>query len=338
MPFLDFPPVPQPSNDFASIREATLRIKEAVELLTGQRGATSDHSLGNLVFEIESAGSRVYELERITPDLVEKVEGVETRANDISASGQLVMGAGVTSTGYEAFVNVYLRADTDSVPGTDRQAGMYFTLNGTVASVAFDVDQFMLRDSTSGTTEQVFIYSAGQFTFNSNVTINASLLVNGTVTALKYGDLSVDTTVFTSAALSTMFLSTMVGASATGVDASSAWTTVDSLAVTGAAEYSGVLHILFSGTYSLTGSGGLYTPQWRVIDNLGNVYFEAATGGGFGFNGFYTENFYVRYFPVLTTRTFSLQIRTRRDGGSTGTSETVTVAAGGRMDCCVYKR
>ena len=51
----------------------------------------------------------------------------------------------------------------------------------------FEVGTFILRDPSTGVAKQVFVYSAGKFTFTGDVEIHGNLVVNGTVINEKIG-------------------------------------------------------------------------------------------------------------------------------------------------------
>jgi hypothetical protein len=90
---------------------------------------------------------------------------------------------------------VYLRANADTTPGTERRAGLHLGLDNSDGAVfALDVDKYILRDNASGDSTAVFTYGSGVFTMTGNVTINGSLMVTNTITGAKLVDLTTPTT------------------------------------------------------------------------------------------------------------------------------------------------
>jgi hypothetical protein len=172
-----------------------MRLKEAVELLTGQRGTPAvieQTSVQGILRELKAQGSRAYELIQAGPGLARRVEGVETAVDDVSASGQVVISAEANPAGYKAYFGVYLKANADTTPGTERRAGMHLGLTNADGGVfALDVDKFILRDNASGNVGDPFTYSGGLFTLTGNVTVNGNLLINGSIATAAYGDLTV---------------------------------------------------------------------------------------------------------------------------------------------------
>jgi hypothetical protein len=192
-----YPSIPEPTSDLASMLETIKRLKEAVELMTGQRGTqevVEQQSLQGVLTEVHGLGSRTYDLSQATDQLARRVIGVEATSEDVSASGQIVISAEANPAGYKAYFGVYLRANADSVPGTEREAGMHLGLTNADSGVfALDVGKFLIRDSSSGTTSTVFQYSGGVFTMTGNVTINGNLMVTNTITGAKLVDLTTPT-------------------------------------------------------------------------------------------------------------------------------------------------
>jgi hypothetical protein len=192
-----YPSIPEPTSDLASMLETIKRLKEALELMTGQRGTqevVEQQSLQGVLTEVHGLGSRTYDLSQATDQLARRVIGVEATSEDVSASGQIVISAEANPAGYKAYFGVYLRANADSVPGTEREAGMHLGLTNADSGVfALDVGKFLIRDSSSGTTSTVFQYSGGEFQMTGNVTINGSLMVTNTITGLKLIDLTTPT-------------------------------------------------------------------------------------------------------------------------------------------------
>lgn len=220
-----YPSIPEPANDIQSIRETLMRMKEALELLTGQRGTSGDteFSVQGALRQIEAYGSRVIELRQVDEGLAQQITQVETTVGDLSTgldditvSGQVVIRAEANPTGYKAYFGVYLRAASDSVPGTERRAGFNLGLSNADGAVAtFEVGQFTLKDITTGVPTTVFDYSAGKFTLNGNVTVNGNLLINGSISTGKYGDLTISTNKVIDNAISTNSIQVSAGASAT---------------------------------------------------------------------------------------------------------------------------
>lgn len=195
-PLPQFPSIPNPGMDLASMHKSILALKEAVELLTGQRDlrGVTQFSVQGMLQEVQQLGSRVLELNQVGPGLAQRVELVETRVNNVSAEGQVVLRAEAAPTGYKARFGVYLRANLDTDPGTDRRAGMSLSLdNSDGAVMAFDVDKFLIRDNVSGAVNSVFSYSAGNFLLSGNVRVNGSLVVLGSITGDKLVDLTTPT-------------------------------------------------------------------------------------------------------------------------------------------------
>jgi hypothetical protein len=212
---ITYPSIPEPGQDVESLQATVLRLKEAVEMLTGQRGPPEAGTVG-IFKELRGFDSRVYELWEADQGLARIVQGVEASGSvaiadlasdladldtelsgdiaEVSASGQMVLSAEVNPTGYKAYFGVYLRATVDSVPGTLRRAGMHLGLTNADGGVfALDVDKFIIRDSGSAAESSVFTYGSGVFTMTGNVTINGSLMVTNTITGAKLVDLTTPT-------------------------------------------------------------------------------------------------------------------------------------------------
>jgi hypothetical protein len=191
---ITYPSIPEPGQDVASLQATVLRLKEAVEMLTGQRGPPEVSTVG-ILQELRGFDSRVYELKEVDHGLARITQGVQTQVDDMFVEGQVVLSAEANPTGYKAYFGVYLKATADSVPGTERRAGMHLGLTNADGGVfALDVDKFIIRDAGSSAESSVFTYGSGVFTMTGNVTINGNLMVTNTITGAKLVDLTTPTT------------------------------------------------------------------------------------------------------------------------------------------------
>ncbi len=314
-PTVTYPSIPEPGNDIASLRETITRLKEAVELLTGQRGTAEvieQTSVQGILREFRAQGSRVYDLIEAGPGLARRVEGVETQVDDVSASGQVVISAEANPTGYKAYFGVYLRASADSTPGTERRAGMHLGLTNADGGVfALDVDKFILRDNSSGDLSSVFTYSGGLFTMTGNVTVNGSFVVNGTITSTKIGTSAVETAKVNLNAVGQFYQSS----GSTGPHANagtSSWQTLASVTIVGV---SGGFVQFYADvgvrtTYSIATSAdvGDITGEIRIIRNgsttmktIAVVFGQASEYDYYVIAGFHSDG--------ASNHTYDLQVR-----------------------------
>jgi hypothetical protein len=338
-----YPSIQDPGNDLASLRATVTQLKEAVELLTGQRASrgTLQYSVQGTLQQLEQFGSRVYEVSIAQEGLAEHITLVETTANDantaagaaqttaddalalaedITVQGQVVLRSELLPTGYKAYFGVYLKASADSVPGTERRAGFALGLTNTDGAYAnFEVNQFVIRDPGSGAAATVFDYAGGFFTFTGSVIINGNLVVDGSISTTKYGDLSISTAklaelVATTAKINYNAANQLFqagGSPAVGIPENT-WTTVSAVTVVGTPGG----YVFFQGQIGATQANGTNTAsraEGRVIRSdgvvikgpftigLGNfgVYGEQPL---FGFSGDGSQNLDY-FFQAWATRT-----------------------------------
>jgi hypothetical protein len=104
--------------------------------------------------------------------LIRRVDTVEARSNDATASGSVRLQAVAGPTGATASYELQLTAGGTSL-------GVQYIVTGGVGSMVFTTNTLAFRDGA--TLVNVLTYSAGRFTFTSNVDINGNLIVTGTV-------------------------------------------------------------------------------------------------------------------------------------------------------------
>lgn len=286
-----YPAVSDPGDDLASLRATVMQLKEAVELLTGQRVSrgTRELSVQGTLEQVTGLNSEVYEQKIAVDGIAQNLTLVQAtassalgRANDVSASGQMVLRAEGAPGGYKAYFGVYLKASNDSSPGAERRAGFNLGLsNADGATAIFEVNQFILRDPNTGTAAPVFSYSAGLFELNGNMRVHGSLMVDGTFTTAKYGDLSMLTDKINYNATTVLYQG---GVSGSWSQASLGWTTVGQVNVAAPAGASGILGVAVDASLtSVQVAPGGYQGGMniRVIDDYGNVWLsQPYTGSG----------------------------------------------------------
>lgn len=174
-----YPGIPEPEQNLASLTKTVKMLKEAVELLTGQRFAQSKLGLPNVVRDIHkqtgTALSRVQTVENITSTSAETATTALVRANAATAQGRMSLKAVSAPTGVEARFSVELSTTAD---GTTDTTGMYLDLlpDGT-GQVVFDVDTFKI----GSVTDNVYPFTvSGSVVTMQDVTILGELIeVNG---------------------------------------------------------------------------------------------------------------------------------------------------------------
>lgn len=140
--------------------------------------ATADNASAAVVVETNA---------RITADgaLADQITTVSADFDQFSANGEIYFGAAAGPSGTAAAYSVFLNAD-------DSQAGMQIIAkSGGGGAIGFLADQFVFTDS--GTMQNVFDYSGGQFVFTGNVAIDGNLLVSGTVSTGKVTNSAITT-------------------------------------------------------------------------------------------------------------------------------------------------
>lgn len=197
-----FPPIPLPRHDIASMHASIMALKEAIELLTGQRDIRdqTQFSMQGMLEEIIRGDSRVYELSQVDQGLARRLTGVETTANGVSASGQIIIAAEGGSGGVSARFGVYLKV------GATYSAGMKIDLLGAGYGVTtFYTDRFYLVDPGNNVLAPVFSYNNGAFTLTGSVTINGTLVINDTISTPKVQNNAITTSGWNNGGDSTSF-------------------------------------------------------------------------------------------------------------------------------------
>jgi hypothetical protein len=167
----------EPGQDVVSLQRAVLQLKEAVELLTGQRGA-NEYSLIDGLVQLQKANGtssgRILELNEV-------VLGGET---------SLVQRTTILESTVDENV-AQLTTVQQAVDGISVRYGVTGSINGITGGFVFEGIQ-MLDGSV--------VYD---FEINSNVTINGDVIINGSITASdKVEALSVTNPVIGNAAVS----------------------------------------------------------------------------------------------------------------------------------------
>lgn len=340
-----YPGIPDPTADIGSLLETVKRLKEAVEMLTGQRGQGDrvEYSVQGMLREIQQGNSRVLELTEIGDGLASRMDLVETQTNDVSAEGQVVIRAETNPSGYKAYFGVYLKAAVDSTPGSERRAGMHLGLTNADGGVfTLDVDKFQIRDNSSGTATSIFTYGSGIFTLTGNVQIFGGLLVDGSITGGKVAGLTitgaklVDATIINSKiddltlqtgkisynAAQQLFTN---GPSGGASLAKNVWQTVMTCTIVGVAgAYAQISHrVAITWTSGVTGEASEF--QIRIIRPGKQVWLDQFAGGGI--NGVYAINKEVVYDDEAEGNyTYELQVWNKPQAGFAAASAAYTGA------------
>lgn len=116
---------------------------------------------------------------RATADsaLATQITTVAASVDDATANGQIFFAAKAAPSGASAAYGLFLTAGT-SFAGFEALA-----MSAGGSAIGLTANQFVFTDS--GTATAILSYSAGVWSFNSNVSINGSLVVNGTVVTEK---------------------------------------------------------------------------------------------------------------------------------------------------------
>jgi hypothetical protein len=161
-----YPAITEPTEDLASLTKTVQQLKEAVELLTGQRD--QNYAYWNPIRKVEKTvgfvNAKFTEEIKVTNNgitaLSSHVTTVEATANQASAFGQVTLKATAAPGGASAAYGWYITAG-------DKYAGMLAGVDSTTggAFIAFSAES--LRFTNSGTHQPVFEYdnSANVFRF-----------------------------------------------------------------------------------------------------------------------------------------------------------------------------
>ena len=212
-----WPTIPQPGTDPLSMLESVERLKEAMELLTGQRGFDETYSVDNnfRTLRKELGGLSAVFSERIElavnqyGALVERTTALEVRSDDMDARIIEVDTASIDRDGALATSIDIVQASVDDV-----SAGGYFKTvaavsGGALASMEAQVYTTDAKNVTvtagwrvkieagvsyfdiysanwrlidnAGVPKPVMEYSSGKFRFTGDVAINGNLVVIGTI-------------------------------------------------------------------------------------------------------------------------------------------------------------
>lgn len=165
MPEIRYPAIPEPTPDVNALLNTVRQLKEAVELMTGQRG--EEHSFANQTKTIQrqfgnSSAKFTQELKvqaGNTTALASQITTVAAFANGINANGEIKFEAKSTPGGATASYGLFLTAG-------DKFAGLeVIATSGGDAAINFTADQFRLNNDGSGLSEQVFEYDSGDGVF-----------------------------------------------------------------------------------------------------------------------------------------------------------------------------
>lgn len=189
---LKYPSIPEPTPDAQALLKSVLRLKENVELLTGQRGS-KDYSITEGVFELrKQVGTSIAVIREIndlivssTSAIAKRITEVEALANGATAGGAVYLIAQAGDLPGGTLAKYGWRINVNPGPGEDEIfTGMSAIVreDGTSA-ISFDAGSFSLYDPrfNDGTPTAVFNYDGEMFTFNVDVRINGALIVSGTV-------------------------------------------------------------------------------------------------------------------------------------------------------------
>lgn len=188
-----WPAIPEPFPTIPSLHTSVAALKEAVELLTGQRGPV----------EIYSTTQRFFELEKEN----ENARASILRVEEVSVAGDQALAQSLTQLQTTVGQNTAsINTVVNSVNGISVRFGVFGHINGVTGG--FVLDGVQKLDGTA--------------TFNleisANVVINGDLLVNGTVGASKIIDNSLVTNKIAPNAVSQMGANNGPGGAGVGLN------------------------------------------------------------------------------------------------------------------------
>lgn len=171
--------------------EALNAVTVEIEEIDGKVRAQAT-SIEQLTVEIEGkASASAFEALRVQVDgsggIAERLSGVEFSMDGVTASGRVRYSAGYTpGAGYAARLGFEARIDSGA---SFRAAGFYLDVSATHARAVFDVNQFIITDSTGTVDVKPFVFSGGvaymenarigTVYFNQLQSTNGKLLIKG---------------------------------------------------------------------------------------------------------------------------------------------------------------
>jgi hypothetical protein len=163
VPEIRYPAIPEPTTDVNALLNTVRQLKEAVELMTGQRGEEHSFATQTKTLQRQFGSSTAKFTQELkvqggnTTALAAQITSVEAVANGISANGEIKFEAKSTPGGATASYGLFLTAG-------DKFAGFeVIATSGGDAAINFTADQFRLGDT--GTSDQVFEYDSGDGVF-----------------------------------------------------------------------------------------------------------------------------------------------------------------------------
>lgn len=164
MPEIRYPAIPEPTPDINALYKTVQQLKEAVELMTGQRAKEFGfaHQAEIIQRQFGNTTAKLSHTVQVQADefgaLAQDVIDVTATANGISASGQLKFQAKAAPGGASSSLGLYLTAGL-------LFAGFEVIVDTVTGDASINWTAEKLRFSDSGTSEQVFEYSGGVFRF-----------------------------------------------------------------------------------------------------------------------------------------------------------------------------
>jgi hypothetical protein len=205
-----YPTIPEPSQDLASLQTALSRLKEGYEMLTGQRGKNEYNLVEGLLSihkQLGSSTARLLELNEVTVSATaasaKRIEILEAEVGaardgepDLSARLTIISEASV-----DAQADADLALTRFGVVGTINGTSGGFTFIGVLKNdgtsptyaMEFDVNTFRIRDPATDLNKTVFLYNSGKFEFTGDVSINGNLVITGTIDTLQLANDAVET-------------------------------------------------------------------------------------------------------------------------------------------------
>jgi hypothetical protein len=116
-----------------------MRLKETVEVLTGQRGTSARVKEASLP---GVSASRTQTIATTGSSATGTSGALQTQIDTLSATGQWRVRGETIPAGYSAYFGAALRANADGTPGTVRSTGLYFGLtDADEAQTILDADE-----------------------------------------------------------------------------------------------------------------------------------------------------------------------------------------------------
>jgi hypothetical protein len=164
VPDLTYPAISAPTAEPAALLKTVEQLREAVELLTGQRAkqySVTDKLL-NVQRQVAGTSARLTEEVNVVSDgisaLSSLVTTIEALANDATAFGEIRFEAKAAPGGASVSYGLHINAG-------NKFAGFEVIVDSGSGVAAINLLAERLRMSDTGTSEPVFDYSAGKFRF-----------------------------------------------------------------------------------------------------------------------------------------------------------------------------